>query len=312
MPPCDTGGEQYDPTSVETVLGKPQISLVGPKPRSGTAPRTPAPTAADLYGKGKDWYLDYPGDPYHPGCTYAEDAIALGQGKPPVAYAHIVTQPDVPGRLALQYWFFYYFNQFNDLHEGDWEMVQLVFDAATPAEALEREPVAIGYSQHDGGERADWTDDKLEREGDHAVVYSAAGSHANYFSSELWLGRSAAEGFGCDDTTGPSRRVSPEARLVREPSGPGRPLRLAGVRGQLGTEGEGAVQRPDRPQHQQEMGAAVRLGRQAPRLVDLGARRGGARAHGHRLLLRRRGLRLADLRRRPGVARLGGGRASSC
>ena len=246
-PPCDTSGEQYDPTSVETVLGKPRISLVGPKPPGGTAPSIPAPVAADLYGKGKDWYLDYPGNPYDPHCTFARDAITLGQGKPPVAYAHIVTQPDRPGRLALQYWFFYYFNQFNDLHEGDWEMAQLVFDAATPAEALERGPVAIGYSQHDGGERADWDDEKLERDGDHPVVYSAAGSHANYFSSQLWLGRSAAEGFGCDDTTGSSRRVSPEARLVREPSGPDEPYAWLAFEGNWGQKAKGLFNAPTGP-----------------------------------------------------------------
>ena len=37
--------------------------------------------------------------------------------------------PRTPGKLALQYWFFYPFNDFNNTHEGDWEMIQLVFDA---------------------------------------------------------------------------------------------------------------------------------------------------------------------------------------
>src|SRR4029450_7243478 len=124
-PPCDTGGEQYDPSAVEIALGRARTVPPGPPPRGARPPGTRAPAPADLYGKGKDWSLDFPGNPYNPGCTYARDAIGLGQGRPLVTYAHIVTQPDVPGRLALQYWFFYYFNQFNDLHEGDWEMVQL-------------------------------------------------------------------------------------------------------------------------------------------------------------------------------------------
>jgi hypothetical protein len=76
---------------------------------------TPAPTAADLSGLDEGWSLDYPGNPYDPGCTYARDAIVLGQGDPPVAYAQFVTQADAPGRLALQYWFFPYVTQFNDL-----------------------------------------------------------------------------------------------------------------------------------------------------------------------------------------------------
>lgn len=40
------------------------------------------------------------------------------------------------------------------------------------------------------------------------------GSHASYFSSAIYLGRSGSEGFGCDDTSGPSNRVSPEVVLL--------------------------------------------------------------------------------------------------
>jgi hypothetical protein len=229
------------------VLGRPRIVLRGPAPRGEQPPEMRAPVAADLYGKGKDWSLDFPGNPYNPGCTYARDAIGLGQGRPPVTYAHIVTQPDVPGRLALQYWFFYYFNQFNDLHEGDWEMVQLVFAADTPAEASEQEPISVGYSQHDGGERAAWDDDKLERVGDHPVVYAASGSHANYYSSHVWLGRSASEGFGCDDTGGRTRRVEPEARVVRDPEGAADQYAWLAYEGNWGQKARGLSNAPTGP-----------------------------------------------------------------
>ena len=167
-----------------------------------------------------------------------------------------MTQPDAPRQLALQYWFFYYFNQFNDLHEGDWEMIQLVFDASTAAEALDQEPVWVGYSQHDGGERAGWDDDKLEREGTHPVVYPAAGSHANYFSSELWLGRSASEGFGCDDTTGPSQRIVPEARAVGEPSGPDPDAWLA-FEGNWGQKARGLFNAPTGPNTNKKWSAPI-------------------------------------------------------
>jgi hypothetical protein len=49
------------------------------------------------------------------------------------------------------------------------------------------------------------------------VIYPGAGSHANYYSGSLWLGRSAKQGFGCDDTEGPSTRTPLEVRLL--PSG---------------------------------------------------------------------------------------------
>src|SRR5262249_6937134 len=53
------------------------------------------------------------------------------------------------------------------------------------------------------------------------VVYSSNGSHASYFEQALFLGRSANEGFGCDNTQEPSTRVAPQAVLLPdEPSGP--------------------------------------------------------------------------------------------
>ena len=76
----------------------------------------------------------------------------MTEGSAPTTYAHVATDPDRPGKLVLQYWFFYVYNDWNNLHEGDWENVQLVFDARDAREALEREPVSIGYSQHEGAE----------------------------------------------------------------------------------------------------------------------------------------------------------------
>ncbi len=120
-----------------------------------------------------------------------------------------------PGQLALQYWFFYAFNDWNNLHEGDWETVQLIFDAPDARAALAQEPVAVGYSQHEGTERADWGDEKLELvDGSRPVVYPAAGSHANFYDSALYLGSSAEQGVGCDDTRGPHVELEPEVVTI--------------------------------------------------------------------------------------------------
>jgi hypothetical protein len=81
-----------------------------------------------------------------------------------------------------------------------------MFDASSASDALKRRPTGVGFSQHDGAERASWDDDKLSRRGVHPIVYPGCGSHANYFESTLWLGHSAQEGFGCDDTRGPLAR----------------------------------------------------------------------------------------------------------
>jgi hypothetical protein len=201
-------GEAFQPTDVNAVLDNPEVALRGP-----WAPQdlvTVAPTSKDLSVGLNGYNLDFPGDALSPGCTYADWATQIAKSSPPTVYAHVATDPSYPGELALQYWFFYLYNDFNNKHEGDWEMIQLDFDAATAEQALATSPTEVGYSQHEGAESAHWGSSKLTLvDGTHPVVYPALGSHANYFASALYLGRSAAQGVGCDDTMGPSRQITP-------------------------------------------------------------------------------------------------------
>jgi hypothetical protein len=92
------------------------------------------------------------------------------------------------GWVALQYWFFYPFNNWrsgffgaND-HEADWEMLTLYLyrrsdDTLAPAWAA--------FASHDfeGADlRRAWDDpDQLTLSGNHPVVFVGAGSHAAYF-----------------------------------------------------------------------------------------------------------------------------------
>jgi hypothetical protein len=201
------GGLHYVPIDVDHLFGEPTVALRGPWGNDlvGIAPQAKE-LGRGLYG----YHLDFPGDALHPGCVYLDWQQHLGADRTPTAYAHVVTDPEHPDKLALQYWFFYVFNDWNNLHEGDWEMIQLVFDAPTAAEALRQSPAEVGYSQHEGGERAIWDDSKLERiDGTHPVVHPADGSHANFYGEALYLGSSAQEGVGCDDTRGPTVDVRP-------------------------------------------------------------------------------------------------------
>jgi hypothetical protein len=215
-PPCDTGEEQYRPTSVETVLGNPRVAFELIRFRTKRVLRH-APTAKDIAGLGDDFYLNLPGDPIESECVYARDFRRLRRaGKAPdVTYARIATQPGHHG-LVVQYWFFWYFNQFNDVHEGDWEGMQIAFDDAnTPAQALAQEPTRMVLFQHAGGETADWDDAKVEKEGTHPVVYPAAGSHATFYGPAVYLQTgSGGAGLGCDNTTEPLQRVVPKPILV--------------------------------------------------------------------------------------------------
>lgn len=210
--PCDAHGEPYAPMAVDSLLGNPQVALrvVG----NADPVVTWGPVASDLYGLGDAFYLDLPGDALQPGCTYERDYRRYVGDSRPVVYAHIARQADEPGLLAVQYWLFWYFNDWNDRHEGDWEFVQVLLPTGSVTEALTIDPIGVGYAQHSGGERADWDSDELEREGDRPVVYSSDRSHASYLGSALFLGRNGAEGFGCDNTDGPSVRVDPEVVLL--------------------------------------------------------------------------------------------------
>ena len=209
-------GESYEPIDVDSLFDEPTVSLRGPWNPIDLVKI--APGASDLPNL-YEYHLDFPGNALDPGCDYERWAKRVTKGKAPTVYAHVATDPAHPGKLALQYWLYYVFNDWNNTHEGDWEMVQLVFDTDDPREALSREPVEVGYSQHEGGERATWDDDKLEVvDGTHPVVYPAAGSHANFYESALHVGSSAEQGVGCDDTSGPSIDVRPTVRTI--PSDP--------------------------------------------------------------------------------------------
>jgi hypothetical protein len=90
---------------------------------------------------------------------------------------------DPAGCWWLQYWFFYFYNDFNlignffkaGLHEGDWEMIQLRLGE-------DEKPDYAVYAQHKGGEVRRWDQVDVVPGTERPFVYVARGSHASYFS----------------------------------------------------------------------------------------------------------------------------------
>ena len=243
---CDPDGEPYAPASVDIVLDNPEIALRQVGGGNPTVMR--GPSAEDLLGLGEGFFLDFPGSSLEPGCVYQRDFEKYTEVYPPTVYAHVVRQPDVPDRVFVQYWIYWYYNDWNNKHESDWEGITVVFEATSVDDALTVEPMAVGYSQHEGGERADWDADKLTREGDRPVVYASAGSHASYFEDAIYLGRGASEGFGCDDTTGPSERVDPAVVVLPDMvDDPADPLAWVSYEGRWGERQNGAFNGPTGP-----------------------------------------------------------------
>jgi hypothetical protein len=214
--PCDANGEPYLPAPVDVVFGDDEVTL-----RSGPqqdAVESPVENA-DLFDLPADFATDLAGSPRTPGCDYETHFKEVMGDQSPVIYAHIATEEGRRG-IALQYWFFYYFNEFNNLHEGDWEMIQLLFAADNVEQALTQEPVLAAFAQHEGGETAAWNAPKLEKEGMRPVVWPSRGSHASQYGPGLWLGWGQdGSGLGCDVTNGAPVRIDPEVRLIPETIG---------------------------------------------------------------------------------------------
>lgn len=215
-PLCGTAGEQYQVMKVDALFANPEVKLMRDLGKKKGRRVKQAPTLHDIRNRGEEFYLDLPGNPLGNTCVYAKafDQMKRDERAPIAVYAHIAKEEGRSG-LALQYWFYWYFNQFNDLHESDWEGMQIAFDADSPEGALQEEPSEMILFQHAGGERAEWDDAKVEKEGDHPVVYPAAGSHATFYQSAVYPqnGRNGS-GVGCDITSEPLRELRPRAVLL--------------------------------------------------------------------------------------------------
>jgi hypothetical protein len=208
--PCGSG-EAYRPTVVDLLLGNPEVVLRDTRGRIVKR----APTARELSNAPADDYIDMPGNPLRPGCTFERDFRRWYGKRKPTVYAHLANDPGHPGKLALQYWFFYTFNDFTNKHEGDWEMEQVDFEASTPEQALKTAPYEVDYAQHAGGERAHWAGDvKLTKDGTHPISYVASGSHADYFQRKLYLGTGGGAIFGCEDTRLATAHISPKPVML--------------------------------------------------------------------------------------------------
>ena len=129
-------------------------------------------------------------------------------GPEQVTYAHIVRNEN-PEYITIQYWLFYFYQDWFNKHEGDWEMVQVTLTAGG-------QPEWVVYSQHHGGARRSWETTPIE-EDTHPVAYVARNSHANYFvGNEVYPYRQdiGNRQLVLVDRTGISGRLIPEVILI--------------------------------------------------------------------------------------------------
>jgi len=121
---------------------------------------------------------------------YRKDVAGNDASYPRTVYGRSV---DCGGDVFLQYWQFYPFNDWNNWHEADWEVVMVRLGRC---EHKLLRPIAAIYSSHLGGLWRGWDDvqqadatvppDGICAEHGavgHPVAFVARGSHAQYFAA---------------------------------------------------------------------------------------------------------------------------------
>jgi hypothetical protein len=164
-----SAGEPYHPLRLEDYLS---VSTL----HSGVPPRGPLlqthPTLFSLPAAAGKAYLDVgAAEPNSHASRYPRIEQGLRKSRPrATVYFHVVRQR-AKGRVAIEYWFMYLYNDFYDKHEADWEGVTVFLHGTSP--------LGVSYSAHQGRRWSRWGSQSAKN-GTHPIVYVAHGSHANY------------------------------------------------------------------------------------------------------------------------------------
>ena len=97
---------------------------------------------------------------------------------------------------------------------------------------------------------------KVQKEGTHPIVYPAAGSHATFYDSAVYVQNGQhGSGVGCDNTSEPLRELRPRPVLLPETASEQGPVPVAQLPRPLGRKGKGLQQRADRADDEDASGA---------------------------------------------------------
>ena len=210
-------GERYRPLRLEDYLTR-SVLRAGSPPQ-GTISRL-QPTLFSLPVTAAASYLDVRGaQPNANAALYPSIEQQLeGSRARPTIYWHLANQP-ATGRTAIEYWFFYLYNDFYDKHEADWEGVTVFLQNGVP--------IGASYSQHQGRKWTPWA--AASSSGNAPSVYVARGSHANYPTPGRYAirvcwtlhGRHCSPAPNLDDARGTGTAVAPSAYDLHELGGTG-------------------------------------------------------------------------------------------
>ena len=224
-PPCDTAEEQYEPTTVNVVLGNPRVNLARPAEAGQPEIVRPAPTAADIAGLGGRLAPRHPGRSAEPGVHLRQGLRGAEGGRRRPRRSPTPTSRRQRGPLRAR-------------------RPVLVLLLLQPvqrhprgrlgghADRLRREHPPRGArhrarprsrsSSTGAARRGAGTTTRSRRRGPTRSSIPAAGSHATFFDSAVYVENGqGGSGLGCDNTTEPLRRVAPRPVLVPTDPPPG-------------------------------------------------------------------------------------------
>src|SRR3954447_10637320 len=121
------------------------------------------------------------GEHRYPHTLYAR--VLEGRELPEIGEGHPLS-----GAVAVQYWWFLFYNDAWNRHQGDWEGITIFLHGAPAGDPADYVPLGAAYACHDLGRWRRWRDvervndtREVDPAGTHPVVYVARGSHAAYF-----------------------------------------------------------------------------------------------------------------------------------
>jgi hypothetical protein len=203
-----SAGEPYHPLRLEDYLG---VSTL----HSGVPPRgrllQTHPTLFSLPVLAGKFYLDVGrAEPNSHPSRYRQIEQRLRASRPrATVYFHVMRQP-ATGRVAIEYWFEYLYNDFYDKHEADWEGVTVFLHGSSP--------LGVSYSAHQGRRFSRWASQSTQS-GTHPIVYVAYGSHANYSKRGRYSIRVCWTSHGRHCTVTPKADVATGTGAKLAPSG---------------------------------------------------------------------------------------------
>jgi hypothetical protein len=201
--------EDYLAHSVLRAGSPPSGTITQPRPTLFSLPTTPAASYLDVRGA----------QPNANAALYPSIEQQVESTTPrPTVYWHVVRQAST-GRVAIEYWFLYLYNDFFDKHEADWEGVTVFLQGDVP--------LGVSYSQHQGRQWTPWA--SISRSVDTPTVYVARGSHADYPKPGQYAVRVCwtLQGRHCtptrtrDDARGTGTALAPSAYDLRDLGGTG-------------------------------------------------------------------------------------------